>query len=77
MEQQTTAQVVTATKQSKESSEEEEHFTGSNLSEFQVKTSTLSSTNRTLPSLADPRFDTKMEHLHEKYFLAIGANHEV
>ena len=75
----TIAPVATATKQSKELSEEEEHSTGSNLSEFQVKTSTLSSTSTTsnLSNMANLRLDTKLEHLLTHYFLAIGNNHEI
>ena len=87
-----TAHIVTATKQSKEPSEEgssqnkssvgknsseEENSAGSDLSEIQVKTSTLSSTSTTLPSMTDSRLDTKMEHLLTHYFLAVGDGHEV
>ena len=77
--QETIAPVVTVTKQSKESSEEEEYSTGSDLSKFQVKTSTLSSKSTTsnLSNMADSRLDTKLEHLLTHYFLARGDSHEI
>ena len=77
--QETIAPVVTATKQSKESNEEEEHSIGSDLSKFQVKTSTLSSTNTTstLSSMVDLCLDAKLEHLLTHYFLAISNNYEI
>ena len=70
---------MTAIKQSKESSEEEENSIGSDLSEFQVKKSTLSSTGTTsnLSSMVNSRFDAKLEHLLTHYFLGKGNNHEI
>ena len=78
-EQEPIAQVVTATKQSKESSDEEEHSTESELSEVQVKKSTRSrtSTISKLPSMVDSCLDAKIGYLLENYFLAKGAGHEV
>ena len=78
-EQEPIAQVVTATKQSKESSDTEEHSTENDSSGFQVKTSTRFRTSKilNLPSMAGPRLDAKIEHLLEPYFLAKGAGHGV
>ena len=69
------AQVITETKQNKTNiKEEEEQSTGSDSTNLSV---TQVGTTINLPSMADSRLDTKLEHLPTTYFLAIGNNHEI
>ena len=68
---------MTATKQSKESSEIDKNSTRSDLSEIQVKISTLSSTSTTSNMSANPCLDVKLEHFFTYYFLPKGPKHEI